>query len=148
VGFILDTDAGPQSLCASSNCDWHASHVKLLNGEPLQTTSIPIQGATLSATEIRERLRPLESAGAVYLIGSVLLQGIKADPPTLEVAADTVRLVYAEPARLEQWTGKTLREVDITAQVRHNPGAEVPDIAPLTAAAAAIPPRLQRWLTP
>jgi hypothetical protein len=48
---------------------------------------------------------------------------------------------------LEAWQGKTLREVDLTAQVRHELGAEVPEIAPLTASAAAISPRLQRWLT-
>ncbi|MBK1620325.1 hypothetical protein CKO42_18145 [Lamprobacter modestohalophilus] len=85
--------------------------------------------------------------GEVYLIGSVLLQGLKADPPTLEVASDTVRLIYALPERLEPWAGKTLREVDLTAQVRHVPGAEIPAITPLAASSAAIPPRLQRWLT-
>ncbi|MCF7993376.1 MAG: hypothetical protein K9L88_00855 [Chromatiaceae bacterium] len=114
----------------------------------METTSVPIQGDTLSATEVRALLRPLEAVGEVYLIGSVLLQGLKADPPTLEVASDTVRLIYARPERLEPGAGKTLREVDLTAQVRHSPGAEIPAITPLAASSAAIPPRLQRWLTP
>ncbi|NBC47152.1 MAG: hypothetical protein GVY22_03995 [Gammaproteobacteria bacterium] len=148
AGFILDTDDGPHSLCASSNCDWYASHVKILTGEPLETASVPLQGATLSAAEVRDALRPLEAAGEVYLIGSLLLQGLKADPPTLEVTSDTVRLVYARPALLEQWAGKTLREVDLTAQIRHQPGAEIPELPTLNASSATIPPLLQRWLTP
>ncbi|MBK1620324.1 hypothetical protein CKO42_18140 [Lamprobacter modestohalophilus] len=45
-GFIVDAGDGPRSLCASSNCDWHASHAKLERGEPMETTSIPIQGDT------------------------------------------------------------------------------------------------------
>ena len=147
AGFIVESNGGPRSLCASTNCDWHASHAKILHGEPVETTSVPIQGATLAASTIREALQPLEEAGEVYLIGSLRLQGIKPEPPTLEVAADTVRLAYAKPAQLEPWAGKTLREVDLTAQVRHAPGAEVPALAPLNGSAARIPPRLQRWLT-
>jgi len=147
AGFILDTDSGPHSLCASSNCDWYASHAKLLHGAPIETSSRAIQGATLAASTIREALQPLEAAGEVYLVGTVLLQGIKTNPPTLEVAGDTLRLIYARPALLEQWAGKTLREVDLTAQIRHVPGAEIPDLAALTESAAAIPPLLQRWLT-
>lgn len=143
AGFIVASDDGPRSLCASSTCDWHASHAKIQHGEPIQTSSRLIQGTTLAASTIREALQPLEAVGEVYLLGS-LLQGIKADPPTLEVAADTVRLIYARPALLEQWTGKTLREVDLTAQVRHAPGAEVPELPPLTESAATIPPLLQR----
>lgn len=148
AGFILDTEHGPRSLCASSTCDWHASHAKLERGEPIETSSRAIKGATLAAATLREALQPLEAHGEVYLVGSLLLPGLKADPPTLEVANDTVRLVYARPARLEPWAGKTLREVDLTAQVRHVPGAEIPEIAPLAASSAVIPPRLQRWLTP
>ncbi|MEA3641176.1 MAG: metal-dependent hydrolase [Lamprobacter sp.] len=148
AGFILDTDSGPRSLCASSNCDWHASHAKIQHGEPIQTSSRPIQGATLAATTIREALQPLEEVGEVYLVGSVLLQGLKANPPTIEVASDTVRLIYARPTLLEQWQGKTLREVDLTAQVRHPPGAEVPELPTLNASSATIPPLLQRWITP
>lgn len=148
AGFIVASDTGPRSLCASSNCDWHASHAKILHGEPIQTSSRLIQGATLAVSTIREALQPLEEVGEVYLVGTVLLQGIKANPPTLEVAADTVRLIYARPALLEQWQGKTLREVDLTAQVRHQPGAEIPELPALTESAATIPPRLKRWLTP
>ena len=148
AGFILDTDQGPRSLCASANCDWHASHAKILHGEPLETTSLPIQGATLSASDIRELLRPLEEAGEVYLIGSLLLSGVKDEPPIVEVAGETVRLVYARPERLDPWRGKTLREVDLTVQVRHVPGATLPEVAPLAASSASIDPLLQRWLTP
>lgn len=148
TGFILDTQSGPRSLCASSNCDWHASHTRIERGEPLQTTSIPIQGATLSAREVREAIRALESVGEVYLLGSLLLPGLKADPPTLEVAGETVRLLYARPERLEPWSGKTLREVDLTVQVRHAPGVPVPEIEPPAPAAATLHPRLQRWIAP
>lgn len=148
AGFILDTDQGPVSLCATSTCDWYASHTRILLGEPIETSSRPIQGATLSASAIREALQPLEAVGEVYLVGSVLLQGIKAEPPTLEVSGETVRLVYARPALLEQWRGKTLRDVDLTAQVRHARAAEVPELMPLTAASADVHPLLQRWITP
>jgi inner membrane protein len=147
AGFILETTDGPRSLCASDACDWHAAHAKILHGEPLATTSRAIQAATLAASALREALRPLEDAGEVYLIGALRLQGIKPAPPTLEVSADTLRLSYAEPALLEAWQGKTLREVDLTVQVRHAPGATIPELAPLSTAAARIPPRLQRWLS-
>ena len=146
AGFILDTRSGPVSLCAGSACDWYAAHTKLQQGEPLQTTSLPLAGAVLAASAIRGALAPLEQAGEVYLLGSLLLGGVKADPPTLEVAGETAQLFYARPALLEQWAGKTLREVDLTVQVRHVPGAEIPALAPLAASAAVIPPRLQRWL--
>ena len=98
AGFIVESDSGPRSICASTNCDWHASHAKILHGEPIETSSRPIQGATLDASAIHEALQPLEDTGEVYLIGSFLLQGIKAEPPTLEVAGDSVRLGYAKPA--------------------------------------------------
>lgn len=147
-GFIVEAEKGPRSVCANSNCDWHASHSKILHGEPIETTSRSIQGATLAAATIRDALQPLNESGEVYLIGTALLRGIKSDPPTLEVASDTVRLIYARPELLEEWAGKTLREVDLTAQVRHAPGALVPELAPLDAQPAVIHPRLQRWLTP
>jgi inner membrane protein len=149
TGFILETNDGPRALCASANCDWHASHAKILHGEPIETTSLSIQGVSLSATAIRELLRPIEAAGGeVFLIGSLLLPGVKAEPPTLEVSGETVQLVYARPQRLDAWQGKTLREVDLTVQVRHPPGATVPKVAPLEASSASIDPLLQRWLTP
>lgn len=56
---------GRVSLCASATCDWHASHVKILHGEPIETSSRSIQGATLSAEAIRDALRPLEATGEV-----------------------------------------------------------------------------------
>ncbi|MEA3642434.1 MAG: hypothetical protein VBE63_21180 [Lamprobacter sp.] len=61
---------------------------------------------------------------------------------------DTVRLIYDRPALLDQWQGKTLREVDLTAQIRHQPGAEVPELPTLNASSAIIPPLLQRWIIP
>ncbi|MEA3644106.1 MAG: hypothetical protein VBE63_29910, partial [Lamprobacter sp.] len=144
AGFIVVSDSGPQSLCASSNCNLHASHPKILHGEPIETSSRPIQGAPLAASTIREALQPFEEVGEVYLVGTVLLQGLKANPPTLEVASDTVRLIYTRPERLELWAGKTLREVNLTAQVRHQTGAEIPEVPTLNASSATIPPLLQR----
>ena len=148
VGFILDTERGPRSLCASSNCDWHASRTTLEHGEPIKTSSRSIQGTTLSAAAIRVALEPLEAVGEVFLVGEATAQGLAAQPPTLEVTGDAVRFVYARPEQLDHWQGKTLSAVDLTAQVRHTPGAEVPELPTLTDTGAALPPLLQRWMTP
>ena len=64
------------------------------------------------------------------------------------MAGETVRFVYADPAVLDRLIGRTLREVDLTVQVRHAPGFAVLREAEPHGSVVAIDARLKRWLTP
>jgi inner membrane protein len=41
TGLILDTDAGPRSLCAGSACNWYSSHAELAKGEARRSAPRP-----------------------------------------------------------------------------------------------------------
>ncbi|MCF7992156.1 MAG: metal-dependent hydrolase [Thiohalocapsa sp.] len=147
-GLILDTDRGPVSLCTGSACDWYADHAKLERTERQDTTARPVRAQLLSADAIADLARPLADQGEVYLLGVALAEGVRPKPPTLEVEGEAVRFVYADPALLERLRGRTLRDVELTIQVRHAPGAAaMPDAEP-EGRPVDIDPRLERWLAP
>ncbi len=147
-GFLLETEGGPRSLCRSAACDWHPDHAALMRGEPEETRSFALKLPQTSTTALREALAPLRSAGKVYLLGTFEAPGLKPVPPTLEVSGDRVTLGYASPEILAPWGNRTLRNLDLTLQVRHPPGAVVPELVSLAPASPELHPLLSRWLEP
>jgi len=122
--------------------------VLLLRGAPRATTSQRIDAAVLAGADLRALLEPLTALGAeadMRLVGELRAAGVHPAPPTLETEADTVRLVYAAPARLAALGERTLREVALTVQVRHPPGLAVPALAAVPATAPALHPLLAKW---
>ncbi|MBK1732765.1 metal-dependent hydrolase [Thiococcus pfennigii] len=145
-GLIVASDAGPRSLCAGSACDWYSSHAKLERGARIATSTVRIEVPRIEVAALREQAAALAAAGEVFLIGTAEAEGVRPQPPALETAGDRLTLAYAAPAILERLRGRSLRQVDLVLQVRHAPGAEVPDIAPPAPGGAPVPPLLERWL--
>ncbi|MBK1632648.1 hypothetical protein CKO31_18250 [Thiohalocapsa halophila] len=150
TGLILDTDDGPVSLCTGSTCDWYADHAAIERAGRQDTTATPVEAQVLPVGVLAGRVQPLTEQGSVYLLGSALVgPGVKPDPPTLEVAGEVLRFVYAGPAALERLRGRTLREVELTIQTRHAPGAVVAEPAPPEPSAPEVHPLLRRyWVEP
>jgi inner membrane protein len=150
TGLILDTDAGPVSLCTGSACDWYADHAALERAGRQDTTASTLAGALMPICTLEDRVAALAASGSVYLLGSVLAAGVAPAPPTLEVEGEQVRFVYAGPEMLARLKGKVLRDVNVVIQTRHAPGAEVAaPPAPAAPAAPALHPLLQRyWIDP
>ncbi len=144
-GFLLDTPAGPRSVGRTSACDWHAERAVLVPGEPERTTAVALKTRRVSARAVLEALSRLETAGRVYLLGTVRAPGLRAEPPTLAVAGDLVTLEYATPDRLQPLSDALLRDVDLVAQVRHAPGLSVPEVSLPDPDPLALPPALARW---
>lgn len=149
AGLILDTADGPRSLCTGPACDWYADHAELLRAEPQVTTSRPLKVELVSAAEVAAALAPVRER-EVYLLGTLLLDGVKAQPPTLEVSGEAVTLVYARPDLLDEWAqqGRALRALDLTVQIRHAAGEAIPPLLLEEGTAPLVPPLLQRWLQP
>ena len=122
AGFILETDQGPRSVCRSGTCDWYAEHAALIRGAPEATTTYELHVERTTGAALREWLEPLAESGKQYLLGSLSASGVRPVPPVVEVSGDTVILNYAAPEMLRAWKGRTLRDVEITVQVRHAPG--------------------------
>ncbi|EXJ16926.1 metal-dependent hydrolase [Imhoffiella purpurea] len=148
AGLILDTPDGPRSLCPSSACQWYSAHAGLNRGEPIKTSTVSVSAGLLAVSELRERVSELTQAGEVFLLGTAQAEGVKAQPPTLEVTTDTLTFAYAAPAILEPFQGRTLRNADLTIQVRHSPDIALPAAsrAPIQARNEDIPALLERWL--
>lgn len=145
-GFILDTPTGPHSVCRSATCDWHPDHAALIRGEPEETQSFSIRVPQTTTGSLIESLAPLQSAGKVYLLGALEGPGMKAVPPTIEVAGDRVTLHYASPDTLSAWGRRALRNLDLTVQVRHPPGVAVPELPALGSGTAELHPLLSKWI--
>ncbi len=145
-GFLLETEAGPRSLCRSAACDWHPDHAALMRAEPEETQSFALKLPQTSTNALREALAPLRSAGKVYLLGTLDAPAMKPIPPTLEVSGDRVTLGYASPEILTSWGNRTLRNLDLTLQVRHPPGARVPEGLDFTPATVELHPLLGKWV--
>ena len=145
-GFILDTPVGPRSVCRSAACDWHPDHAALVRGAPEETQSFTIRVPQTTTGSLIESLLPLQSAGKVYLLGSLEAPGMKAVTPTVEVAGDRVTLRYAGPDTLDSWGRRALRSLDLTVQVRHPPGVAVPELPELGPGAAELHPLLSKWI--
>ncbi|EXJ13572.1 metal-dependent hydrolase [Imhoffiella purpurea] len=146
AGLILETPEGPRSLCAGSACNWYSAHAELTRGEPIKTSTVNVTTSLISVAELRERTEALSQTGAVFLLGTAQAEGIKPEPPTLEVTADALTFAYATPAILDKLQGRSLRNVDLTLQVRHAPDASLPEQNPIKPVGAATPELLERWL--
>jgi inner membrane protein len=146
TGLILETPQGPRSLCEGSACNWYSSHAKLEKGEPIRTSTTVVQAGVLGVAALRQKAAMLAETGAVYLLGTAEAEGIKPQPPTLEVAADRLSFVYASPSMLDGLTGRSLRNVDLVLQVRHDPARQLPELAAPEPSRDTTPALLERWL--
>jgi len=144
-GFIVDSENGPRSVCRQSNCDWYTDHAVLVRGQPEITTTTTAKGDQVTVKELREALAESENIGQVLLTGEVTVKGAKAEPPTVEVVGETVRLVYAEPDVLATLPG-VLRDVELSVQVRHAPGSKSPTFRLDARQGPTLDPLLGRWV--
>ncbi|HEC16017.1 MAG TPA: metal-dependent hydrolase [Sedimenticola sp.] len=147
AGFILESPEGPRSLCHSGSCDWYAEHAALIKGQPEITTTTTFRADRVRAGSLFEPLALLQSAGQVYLLGTLSAKRIAPSPPTVEVAGETVTLRYAEALVPAGWGNKLLTDIDLTIQVRHEPGVTVPEIQGLVESEAeGLHPLLWKWI--
>jgi len=144
-GFILETEAGPRSICRQASCDWYTDHAVLVRGQPEITTTTTVKADQITVKELREALAEAEAVGQVLLTGEVTAKGVKAEPPTVEVVGETVRLVYAEPGGL-QGLPTVLRDVELAVQVRHAPGSVLPSVLIGRNQQIGLDPLLKRWV--
>lgn len=145
-GLIVATPEGPRSVCKAEACDWYARRAILDRGGPQRTTTRSIQAERIRLEEFTDLIAPLRSAGEVYLVGEMYGKGLVGAPPTLTVSGDRLSLRYATPEQIESRSG-WLEDVDVTVQVRHAPGAPVPDMpARDVPGKETIDPRLSRYL--
>ena len=147
AGFILESPEDPHSLCQTGTCDWYAEHAALIRGQPEITTTTTIQADRARAGSLFESLAPLQSAGQVYLLGTLGAKRIAPIPPVVEVAGETVTLRYAGPSAVAGWDNQPLTDIDLTVQVRHAPGVTVPEIQGLaTGEGEGLHPLLRKWV--
>lgn len=144
-GLILATEAGARSLCLGSACNWYGSHTELTRGERITTSTVPVTSGLLSVATLQQQVAALSQVGEVFIVGTAQSEGVKPHPPTLEIAGDTLTFAYAAPEALEPLRGRTLRNVELALQIRHDPSRAVPAQAAPTPS-ATIPPLLGRWL--
>jgi inner membrane protein len=147
-GFILDAPAGPVSVCQGQACDWYAESAVLERGAPERISVRQVQVGRLSGRELAGLLQPLAEAGTVYLIGTVRSRAVQDDPPTVAVSGETVTLRYATFEALAE--AGPLRELALTVQVRHPPGAAVPVLEQATRSGDGdrLPALLRPWIEP
>ena len=146
-GFILETPNGPRSLCRNDSCDWYADKAVLIQGEKQITTTTTFKAKNIHSGSLHERLRPLLSYGEVYLIGEIQAAGIPARLPTVEVNAETATLHYAAPSALDAWGDVLLKEVELTLQLRHSPGQDIPELPTgMAEEEQGLHPLLQKWV--
>lgn len=145
AGFIVDAEDGPRSVCRQATCDWYTDHAVLVRGQPETTTTTTVRVEQITVSELRQALADAEAVGQVLLTGEAKAKGAKAGPPTVEVAGETVRLVYAEPDNLGALPA-VLRDVELSIQVRHPPGVAAPVVALAGQNREALPPLLRRWV--
>ncbi|WP_445005131.1 metal-dependent hydrolase [Halomonas mongoliensis] len=146
AGFLIDTPAGPRSVCRAGECDWYADSAVAVKGEPQATTIRQLALEHTSPSALVAALTPLEAIGEVYLIGSLTVRGVTAQPPTVAVSGDTLSLTYASPAVLEGWGARPLRDLLLTVQVRHAPDETPPQVKLSEETAGVIPAELHPWV--
>jgi inner membrane protein len=146
-GFILESPEGPRSLCQAETCDWYAEHAALIRGKPESTTTTTIRAERISADSLFESLAPLESAGRVYVLGTLKSKRVEPSPPSVEVAGEVVTLRYTQTSALAGWGDRLLTDIDLTIQVRHAPGITVPEIQGLEdGGGKGLHPLLGKWI--
>ena len=143
-GFLVNTNDGPVTVCRAANCDWYTDHAVLIRGNSEQTTTRTLKAERTTGADLVKRLQPLQDAGRVYLLGTLTIRKAESKLPVIDVTGETVALTYATPGDL---TGLgPVKSADLTVQVRHPPGAVVPELAAPPAAAPAVDPLLDKWL--
>ncbi|TVQ88642.1 MAG: hypothetical protein EA400_08555 [Chromatiaceae bacterium] len=105
-----------------------------------------VRAARIEVATLRDQAAVLGTVGEVVLIGSAQAEGVRPQPPTLEVTGDRLTFVYADPAQLDALAGRSLAQVDLVLQVRHAPGATLPALDAPDPGTAVVPARLERWL--
>lgn len=143
-GFLVNTGSGPVTVCRMTNCTWYAEHAVLLRGHPEQTTTRTLKAARTTGAKLAEWIQPLQATGRVYLLGTLTARKVEAQPPVIEVASETVTLTYASPDDLARIG--PVQSADLTVQVRHLPGAVVPELAAAPKPAPAADLLLNKWL--
>jgi inner membrane protein len=127
-GLILETTAGPVTVCREGACDWYAERAVLVRGADEQTTTLLFKSKTTSTGALLDALSMLEPTGKVYLVGR-LRAHVTASPPAVTVTGDNIQLVtltYARPVDLHGWPSTAVYDVELIVQVRHSPGVAVP----------------------
>ncbi len=129
-GLFLDVPTGPVTVCRDGTCDWYADRAVLVRGTDEQTTVRALKAKVTTTEALFAALAPLERAGQVYLIGRLRAR-VPPAPPTVTATGterETVTLTYASPNALRNRPATGVYDLDVTVQVRHTPGASVPDV--------------------
>ena len=103
MGLLVKSAQVLGSVCRQASCNWYADHAVLVRGKPETTTATTIVADRAQAPALLAALRKAESAGRVFVTGTLKAHGVRVLPPTIEVADDTVRLSYAEPPNRWKW---------------------------------------------
>ncbi len=130
-GLILVTPDGPVTVCREGTCDWYAERAVLVRGADEQTTIRTLKAKAITTEALLAALTPLEQVGQVYLIGRLRAR-VPPAPPTITATGterEVVTLTYAIPSALRHWPATDIFDLDVTVQVRHTPGAVVPDVS-------------------
>jgi inner membrane protein len=130
-GLILDSPAGPVTICREGSCDWYPERAILVRGADEQTTTRLFKCKTTSTTALLSVLATLEQAGNVYVTGRLRAK-VPASLPTVAATGDGIREVtlnYARPEDFRTWPATAIFDIDLTVQVRHTPDAAVPFVA-------------------
>ncbi len=147
-GFILETEDGAVSACKSSSCDWHISRAVLVRGEKRRTESQTVRVGAIDAGTLFSYLEPWIDIGQVYLSGTLDAAGIEERLPTVELSGtESVKLRYAPAEWLRELGKVRLRNLDLTIQVRTEPGMEPPELVIEGSAEGCLSPLLEKWLT-
>ena len=145
AGFIVEADTGPRSVCRASGCDWYADDGVAVKGAQEAVSVRTVSSRSIDRARLLEALELLQEAGSVYLLGSVSARGIEEAPPSVSVSGESVSLHYTTPEVLADWQPARLRQVELVVQIRHAPGAEVPEVV-LKGEDAGISPLITRWI--
>lgn len=111
------------------------------------TTTSAIEVARIAADDLGQAFNPQKNVKHVYLLGSLSARGVRSDPPAIISTGESVILNYAKPEVVIDWGDRILRNVSLSALVRHAPGIQIPPIQmPVAVKEADIDPELKRWL--
>lgn len=146
-GFILETGAGPVSVCQTAACDWYAEHT-ILNRESAQiTTSISIELDRIKMADLISKLEAYQRFGQLYLLGSASTTVAYSAPPTLKVTGDQLIFNYTSLHTLASTNMRSLRNVVLSVQIRHSTGTKITDPKlPQSSADSSLEAILKRWL--
>lgn len=142
-GFLVETSSGPVTVCRATTCAWYPEHAVLVRGNPEHTTTRTLTAERTTGADLAEKIRPLQEAGRVYVLGTLNARRAAAQPPTVEVTAEMVTLNYATPGDLARIG--PVQTANLAVQVRHPPNTVVPELT-APAAKPSLDPLLERWI--